>query len=73
MYPRGMALELVPPDGLQDKRYVTVILRLLIDRHGALVHGELADIDGRAGTRFVGWPALTPAVHGWVTSHEHDE
>lgn len=66
-------MELVPPEGLQDKRYVTVILRLLIDKHGALVHGELADTDGSAGPRFTGWPALTPAIHSWVASHGLDE
>ena len=63
----------VPPEGLQEKRYITVILRLLVDRHGSLVHGEVADMDGRTGPRFAGWPALTPAVHEWLVSLGYEE
>jgi len=63
----------VPPEGLQDKRYVTAILRLLIDKHGGLVHGEVADVDGTVGRRFADWPALTPAVQEWLVSIGHGE
>lgn len=66
-------MESVPPEGLQDKRYITLILRLLIDKHGGLVHGEVADMDGTAGPRFAGWRALTPAVQEWLVSIGHGE
>jgi hypothetical protein len=43
---------------LADKQNVSVILRLVIDEHGALVHGELVALDGTSRGRFADWPAL---------------
>lgn len=58
----------VPSEGLQEKRYVTVILRLLLDKHGELVHGEVADMDGRVGPRFGSWDTLAAAVDSWLAA-----
>jgi len=55
-----------PPDGLQEKRYVTAILRLLLDKRGKLVHGEVADLDGTPGKRFDAWTGLVPAICEWL-------
>lgn len=65
---RGHTLSTVPPDGLRDKRYVTAILRLLLDKHGELVHGEVADMDCKSVERFVDWRDLAPAVRAWLES-----
>ena len=50
------------PEGLAEKRYVTVILRLLIDRRGRLIHGEVADLEGKTQSRFSQWRELSWAV-----------
>ena len=55
-------------DKLADKRYVTVVLRLLMDRRGRLVRGEVVDAQGEPGGRFVGWRGLIRAVRAWLTS-----
>jgi len=54
------------PDDLADSQYVTLVLRLLLDRRGRLLRGELANIDGttlgrfadRQGLKEVLWPFL---------------
>jgi hypothetical protein len=47
---------------LGDKRNVTVVLRLVLDREGELTEGEVVDVDGRPGDRFDHWEEMTPAV-----------
>ncbi len=47
---------------LADSRYVTLVLRLLIDRQGRLVHGEIVDVDGRTRGRFSEWRDLLKSV-----------
>jgi len=51
---------------LVEKRYATLILRLLLDRQGALIHGELVDVGGGLPARFVGWRGLIGAVRTWL-------
>ena len=53
-----------PPPGedLSDNQYVTLILRLLVDPEGRLVHGEVLDAVGRPCRRFRGWGGLARAV-----------
>ncbi len=50
------------PKELVHKRYVTLILRLVVDRRGTLVHGEIAEINIDRWTRFVGWRGLPRAI-----------
>ena len=56
-----------PPTGnhLADKRYITVVLRLVVDERGWLVHGELVDVEGMLKQRFKGWRGLAQAIR-WV-------
>jgi hypothetical protein len=57
-----------PPNSLEEKLYVTAILRLLLDNRGEIVHGEVADVQGRPSKRFVDWEGLVPAVRAWLAS-----
>jgi hypothetical protein len=43
---------------LGDHRNLTVMLRLVIDPAGHLVHGELVDLDGVSCGRFLNWDTL---------------
>jgi hypothetical protein len=47
---------------LGGKQYLTVVVRLLVDERGMLVHGEVADLHGACEERFVGWEGIVPAV-----------
>jgi hypothetical protein len=49
---------------------VTVILRLLLGRHGRLEHGEVVDVDGVPRARFKDWRGLTSALRDWLASRE---
>ena len=51
---------------LEDRRHVTVVLRLVVDRRGRLVYGELIDEAAQARGRFVGWRGLTRTVQRWL-------
>ncbi len=51
---------------LAEKRYATLILRLLLDRRGALIQGELVDVAGGQPARFVGWRGLLHALRAWL-------
>jgi len=55
---------------LSDRRYVTVVLRLLLDKRGRLIHGELVDTAGALQERFVGWRGLLRAVKTWLMQQE---
>jgi hypothetical protein len=53
-------------DKLTEKRHITVILRLVVNQDGRLVHGEVVDVEGKPQGRFVGWQQLGPAIQGWM-------
>jgi len=55
---------------LSDKRYVTVIVRMVIDRRERLVHGEVVDVDGKAQGRFDGWREMIHMVRGYLTNQQ---
>lgn len=55
---------------LAGRRYVTVIVRLLIDQRGQLVHGEVLDVEGRIQARFVKWGSLARAMRSWLASQD---
>jgi hypothetical protein len=49
-------------NALGDKQHATIILRLLLDRHGRLLRGEAIDVDARPCGQFVRWQGIVPAV-----------
>ncbi len=55
---------------LSAKRYVIVLLRLMVDEGGQLVHGEIMDVQGRSLGYFAGWHrlrrTLQKALASWV-------
>jgi hypothetical protein len=59
-------------DELGHRRLVTVVLRLVLDRQGLLVHGEVVDAANRRQQRFAGWEGLMPAVRVWVEREAAD-
>jgi len=58
---------------LANNRYVTLILRLMLDHGGQLIQGELVDTTDTVLGRFVGVAGLNQAVQDWLTGHEHAE
>ena len=58
---------------LADRRYVSVVLRLVLDRHGQMIHGEVVGDATTRPARFSGWRGLTRAVQVWLAGQEqHD-
>jgi hypothetical protein len=51
---------------LADRRHITAILRLLVDRHGDLVDGELVDAEARSRGHFLEWQELTRMLRDWL-------
>ena len=47
-----------------------VVLRLVLDKHGRLMHGELVDVEGTLQQRFKGRRGLTQAVRTWLAGQE---
>ncbi len=43
---------------LGDRRYVTLVLRLVVDGIGHLKHGEVVDVEGHSRGRFASWRGL---------------
>jgi hypothetical protein len=56
-------------DRLADQRYVTVILRLVLDPHGSLVRGEVGGTADGPWVRFVHSSGLLEAVETWLLQH----
>jgi hypothetical protein len=56
---------------LADKRYIIVMLRLLVDQHGRLLQGEA--LAGAASTpqRFKGWKGLNKAIRAALKSENN--
>jgi len=46
---------------------MSVVLRLVLDQHGQLLHGELVGDATTRPARFNGWRGLTHAVRTWLT------
>jgi hypothetical protein len=58
---------------LKDREYVTLILRLTLDREGRLIQGELVDTKGTCNEWFVGASGLNQAVAAWLKHQAHAE
>ena len=55
----------VPHDHLADTRYITIVLRLMINPPDQL-RGEITDADDKQRRRFTGWPGLTRTLRDWL-------
>lgn len=55
---------------LADRHYVTLILRLELDRTGQLLQGELVDTTDTLQKRFLGLAGLNQAVTAWFKQQE---
>ena len=53
-------------EALGEGSYVTVIVRLLVDRQGYLDHGEVVDTQGTVRGRFKDWTGLLPVMRRLV-------
>ena len=64
----------IPPAGnnLSGKRNATLILRLVLDQRGRLMHGELMDVARGLPDRFVAWRGLIRTVRAWLTCQEQE-
>lgn len=51
---------------LEDKRNVSIILRMVLDADGQVLHGEIVDVDGKVQSRFAGVDGLMNAVQQWL-------
>jgi hypothetical protein len=51
---------------LAEKRYATVVLRLVLDQRGQLIHGEFIDVTNMLGMHFSGWRGLIRIVRSWL-------
>jgi hypothetical protein len=56
----------LPDEDLGDKQLRTVILRLVLDRFGALWYGEVADVDGQPVSRAMNWDQLLDSIKTYV-------
>jgi hypothetical protein len=58
------------PEGttLGERRYATLILRLVLDKQGRLLYGELVDVEDGHPEHFTGWRGMFSAVRVWLTS-----
>ena len=57
---------------LTEQHYATLILRLILDRHGRLVYGDMMDAANTRQEHFVGNHGLFQAVRTWLAQQEDD-
>lgn len=58
---------------LADRHYVTLILRLTLDRAGRLIQGDLATTTDSRQEHFTGSRGLHQALEAWLTQQEQAE
>jgi hypothetical protein len=58
---------------LEDRNYITLILRLALDRSGRLIQGELVDTTDTVQKRFTDALGLNQAVATWLRQQEQVE
>lgn len=54
---------------LGDKRHVTLVLRMVVDATGTLMHGEIGDLNGITRGRFAAWDRLAASVQEVLSEH----
>ncbi len=60
-------------DNVSDASNLTLILRLVINRRGELMHGEIVDVDLRSLGRFAAWTQMVRILRTWLESQSTDE
>jgi hypothetical protein len=59
---------------LSAPRYVTIVLRFLVNRQVRLVHGEVAGVEGvEPPRRFRGWRQLLRAIRALLADARRDD
>jgi len=58
---------------LGRRRLVTVVLRLVLDRRGRLVHGEIINTASRLIGRYADWDQLVPTLRALLEREPADE
>ena len=53
-------------DSLGRLRYISVVVRLVVDEHRTLAHGEVIDQAGSVISRFADWDAAASALRAAV-------
>jgi hypothetical protein len=53
-----------------DKQLCTVILRLVLDRWGTLLHGEVVDVDGQVRGRITRWDQVLASIKACVVGQQ---
>src|SRR5579859_3360539 len=73
--PRGDRMpSRVKVERLSMARYVTIVLRIVVDRQGQLEHGEVAGVELLdAPRRFRGWRGLSRAVRALLAAPRPDD
>jgi hypothetical protein len=59
---KGRMPALSGDEGLPERRHITLLLRLVLDQFGHLVHGEVLDLEERERARFRHWATLANAA-----------
>lgn len=59
-------------DDLASSHYVTVIVRLVVDRRGELLRGEFAGVDAVKVASFSGWAGFTEALQSYLRGRAAD-
>jgi hypothetical protein len=49
-------------------RYVTVVIRVALDKEGELIQGEFAETGSARELRFVNWRELSHHIERWIAS-----
>ena len=60
-------------DDLIDSKQVILILRLTVDRHARLRHGELLDAGASGQGRFMTLSDMSEAVQQWLDRQREDD
>jgi hypothetical protein len=58
-------------DMLSEKQQVTIILHMLMDEQGKLVHGDLLNVNGESSGRFSSWEEVIGVLHEWFVNYEN--
>jgi hypothetical protein len=53
---------------LADKRQVVLILRLVLNKQGQLLHGEIVDVADKVIGRFANWTHLNYLMQMWLVN-----
>ena len=62
----GSSMAWLADDEMGSTQLRTVILRLVLDRWGALLHGEVVDVDGQVRGRVTRWDEVLASIKACV-------